>query len=189
MRGSDERFGSLLSLCGPGGSTSRRPAATDDPRLGECGAGRPFWGLRQALYGLPSPLDRAGEVASGDAPPGILGGRSERHLMERKSSIFSSAGSLGLGWQGQARPTHGRGRAHGRIDVEPASVGKRTDRSWWNRLACGAGRQYEERLLETYTLVVDGIAIIAFVVLIARQRPRRRAEGRRPRLVRGAIKG
>jgi hypothetical protein len=43
---------------------------------------------------------------------------------------------------------------------------------------------HKERPMETYTLAVDAIAIIAAAVLIARQRPRRRAEDIRPRLTR-----
>ena len=72
-----------------------------------------------------------------------------------------------------------RPRGARRIDIQRASVAKRTERGLATRLGCG--RQMREALLETYTLVVDGIGIIAFAAVLAVQRTRRRAEDVRPK--------
>jgi hypothetical protein len=76
VRQSRRIIASSLSTCvitgQPNGPMSRRIAREGDTCSGRRAAERSFWGVRQALCGLRSSLDRTGEVASGDAPPGVL---------------------------------------------------------------------------------------------------------------------
>ena len=81
MRGSDERSGSLFSYV----DLEARVRADHPLRVIRDLANAALGDLSGEFGKLvqTSPLNRTGEVASGDAPPGVYGVRSERHLMER----------------------------------------------------------------------------------------------------------
>lgn len=154
MRGSNERSGSLFSYVDFfGGPRSRRSSAAHDPGDSERRFERAVESLHGALYRLWAAIDRAGEIASGDAAASVL-----RHPLRTATDgtvgIRPSVPLVCRSWRGQS----GLGPFDLLQEPRPAVGGR--DRGEVH--GCGLAQPKVKRLLSSDHFSVDGTLIEAW---------------------------